>query len=191
MDDRRRARYVGRNTRWQPNGRSTDARGWSTNIWWRLTDGRRSLHSLRRRPIAWWWYPGWGSQGSPSLRRRSISWRGSSLWSTVVRRLLWWPGFRLRFELVESLFGGERDHRILSVHLLLRQDFHDLLHTRLAANGYTAESLALTVSAILVELNLDEVGNANALNRVLDVLVRCPPSKVPYVKLENFISSLM
>ena len=82
------------------------------------------------------------------------------------------------------------DHWGLAVQFLLGQDVHNLLHAAVATDGDAAESLALAVSTILVELNLDKVRDTNALDSILDVLVRGPPGEVADIQLVDLVAPL-
>ena len=80
---------------------------------------------------------------------------------------------------MQGLLRGVGHHRVLTVNLPLGQDLHQLLDATLASNGDAAEAFALTVGAVLVELDLDKVGHSDVVDRVLDVLVCGPPGQVP------------
>jgi len=84
---------------------------------------------------------------------------------------------------VKRLLGGVGHHRLLAVQLLLGEVVHHLPHAGLAAHAHAAESLALAIGPVLVELDLEKVGHAQVLHVVLDVLVCGPPGQVPDVKL--------
>ena len=95
------------------------------------------------------------------------------------------PGLGLRLELEEGLLGGVRHDRRLPVELLLGQLLDDGPGGGLGAEGDAAESLALPVDAVLVELDLEEVVDARRLHGVLDVLVGRPPGEVADVYLQR------
>ena len=93
------------------------------------------------------------------------------------------PRLRLGLELEQRLLRGVGDHRRLPVQLLLRQLLDDHPGGGLGAEGDAAEPLALPVDPVLVELDLEEVGDAHRLHGVLDVLVGRPPGEVADVHL--------
>ena len=53
------------------------------------------------------------------------------------------------------------------------------------AERHAAESLALSVGPVLVELDLDEVGHPEVDDAVLDILVGRPPRQVAHVQLPS------
>lgn len=62
------------------------------------------------------------------------------------------------------MLSGVRYHGVLTVHFFLGKLIHYLSHTAFAAQAHAAEALALSVGAVFVEFDLDEVGNAQILN---------------------------
>ena len=67
--------------------------------------------------------------------------------------------------------------------LLLRQHVHHLPHACLTAKADTAEALALAICTVFIELHLNEVGDAEVDNAILDVLVSGPPGEIPNIQL--------
>ena len=67
--------------------------------------------------------------------------------------------------------------------LLLWQHVHHLPHASLAAKADTAEALTLAICSVFIELHLDEVGDAEVDNAILDVLVSGPPGEVANIQL--------
>ena len=65
------------------------------------------------------------------------------------------------------------------MNLPLGQNLHQLLDAALAANGNAAEAFALTVGAVLVELDLNKVRYSDVVDRVLYILICGPPGQVP------------
>ena len=90
---------------------------------------------------------------------------------------------------MQGLLRGVGDDRVLAVDLFLGQQLHHLPHARIAAHGDAAKALALTVGSVFVELDLDKVPDAEVLDVVLDVLIRCPPRQVADVELEAFVAT--
>lgn len=194
------------------NGRA-NPRGRTSNDWGR--PGRRMSHSgwgtagetvARRRTAVEGRSSGWGTTwvagGRSSNARRRTSHRRSHVWMRAGRGPAWMAGWGssrrvslptllgrprlgLSLELMQGLLRGVRNHRVLSVHLFLGKLIHHLSHAALASKAHAAEAFALSVRSVLVELDLDEVGNAQVLDRVCDVLVRCPPGQVPDVQLPS------
>ena len=164
---------------------------WSPNVWWGAW-GRGPVDGGSRK--------GWGAMwGTPAHWRRTahrgptssaskVSSSGRTISGTIpgsspLTCTLWGPGLALSFKLVQGLFGGIGDHRVLAVQLLLRQHVHHLPHASLAAKAYAAETLALTICTVFIELHLDEVRDAEVDNAILDVLVSGPPGEVAHVQL--------
>ena len=79
--------------------------------------------------------------------------------------------------------GGVGDFRLLPVELLFGQVFHDVSERGLRPDGDAAESLGLSVGPVLVELDLQKVGDSKAGHAVGDVRVRRPPCQVADVNL--------
>ena len=176
--------------------RGTSDGGWESHRWspnmWRW--------AWRRGPVDGGARKGWGAMWGTSAHWRRATHGGPtssaskvpSSWRAISRAIagpssltctLWRSGLALSFKLVQRLFGGIRDHRILAVQLLLRQHVHHLPHASLAAKADTAEALALAICTVFIELHLDEVGDAEVDNAILDVLVSGPPSEVANIQL--------
>ena len=73
---------------------------------------------------------------------------------------------------------------------LFGQVFHDVSERGFGTDGDAAESLGLSVGPVLVELDLQEVGDSKAGHAVGDVRVRRPPCQVADVNLESRVGSV-
>lgn len=94
---------------------------------------------------------------------------------SVVGRWHWvGPCLLLALELVQRLLRGQCHHGHLSVKGLLRHTVHAETHARLGTHGDGTEALGLTIGAILEELDLLEVVDADLRHCVQDVLVGGP-----------------
>ena len=176
---------------WGTSDRGRKTHGWSPNVWWGAwgrgpVDGgsgkgwrtmwgttahwRRTAH---RRPTS--------SASKVSSSGRAIS--GAIPGSSSLACTLWGSGLALSFKLVQGLFGGIGDHGVLAVQLLLRQHVHHLPHASLTAKANAAESLALAICTVFIELHLNEVGDTEVDNAILDVLVCGPPGEVAHIQL--------
>jgi len=69
------------------------------------------------------------------------------------------------------------------VQLLLGKHVHHFPHAGLAAKTDTAETLALAIGAVLVELHLNKVGHPEVYDPILDILVSGPPGQVAHIQL--------
>ena len=76
--------------------------------------------------------------------------------------------------MLEGLFVGVGDHRVLAVQLLLAQLLHAGLVAALGADEDHAEALRLAVDAVLVELDVEQVVDADLAARLVDVGVGGP-----------------
>ena len=144
-------------------------KGWGA-MWGTPAHWRRTAH---RGPTS--------SASKVSSSGRAIS--GAIPGSSSLTCTLWGPGFALSFKLVQCLFCGIGDHRVLAMQLFLRQHVHHLPHASLTAKANAAESLALAICTVFIELHLNEVGDTEVDNAILDVLVCGPPGEVAHIQL--------
>ena len=93
---------------------------------------------------------------------------------------------RLLFKLIEVVATEWRDHWDLWVYFFLWEFVHYSAVGLIGAAGDHGKALWLTVDLILVEFDFYEVGDAQASDYVVEVLVCCPPCQVANVARNSF-----